>query len=145
MVVSVNMAMVAVCACAVSDIVLVAVHARPPVVLQMICQAVPVRLAAHCKPDQASMCVSCVPSVVRQQWSKLQTACHTCLHLNKGVHLPVCWAADWLLFAKRAGFCLHFGFLCLSLCLVNAFKWCRPFQGCFGSWAAPSQLPHTWL
>ena len=30
------MAMVAVCACAVSDIVLVAVHARPPVVLQMI-------------------------------------------------------------------------------------------------------------
>ncbi len=42
------MAVVAVCACAVSDIVLVVVHARPPVVLQTICSALPARLAAHC-------------------------------------------------------------------------------------------------
>lgn len=53
------MAVVAVCACAVSDIVLVVVHARPPVVLQTICSALPARLAAHCSLIKQA-CVSVV-------------------------------------------------------------------------------------
>ncbi len=53
------MAMVAVCALAVSDIVLVVVHARLHLVLETICQALPVHLAAQCSLIK-EVCVSVV-------------------------------------------------------------------------------------
>ncbi len=80
--------MVAVCICAVSDIVLVVLHARPHVVLQTICWTVSARLAAHCKLSGKAR-MSVLQGNVGQS-CRLPVIYH--LHLNTGVQLPVCWA-----------------------------------------------------
>ncbi len=82
------MTMVAVCICAVSDIVLVVVHARPHVVLQTICWTVSARLAAPCKLSGKAR-MSVLQGNVGQS-CRLHVIYH--LHLNTGVQLPVCWA-----------------------------------------------------